>query len=229
MQPVSWLKVLLSMTFFHLFDAPALETAGVAPAPAAAAPPPEVAPSPLAGLLPSPPPPPACAVAPLPPIEDPAAQAFEAAVGSQEVVDTADLAPGMSHALVRFENEVASVHGAIELKSAYRPPAYQQHLQQVWDKWMTLRNNQDPACQPLRAQVQDEFARHHLIETQRPVPFSDHTRGLAFDATVSLPFGARLRRRPVSIDSLARLAGVRRPDILHDPVHFKFTGRLTRG
>ena len=89
---------------------------------------------------------------------------------------------------------------------------------------MEVKDNQDPACQGLRAAVQDEFTRHHLIESQHPVASSDHTRGLAFDATVMLPPAARLGRRKVTLDSLARYAGLRRPDILHDPVHFKFTG-----
>jgi hypothetical protein len=167
-----------------------------------------------------------CSVAPLPPITDPQAEAFN----SGESLDTADLTTGMARALNRFQSVVAKVGGSFELKSAYRPPAYQQHLQQVWDKWMQLRYNQDAACQDLRLQVRQEFARHHLIETQRPVSSSDHTRGLAFDATVVLPPHATIRRRKVTLDLLARFAGLRRPDILHDPVHFKYVGgRTARG
>jgi D-alanyl-D-alanine dipeptidase len=139
-------------------------------------------------------------------------------------LDTANLSRGMSRALARFKNVVAQVGGSLELKSAYRPPAYQLHLQQVWDTWMQLRNNNVAACQDLRAQVQDEFTRHRLLESQRPVTSSDHTRGNAFDATVVIPANARLQRRKVTLDSLARHAGLRRPDILHDPVHFKFIG-----
>jgi hypothetical protein len=32
-----------------------------------------------------------------------------------------------------------------------------------------------------------------------------------------------LRKRRVSLDRLALLAGIKRPDILHDPVHFKLS------
>jgi D-alanyl-D-alanine dipeptidase len=157
---------------------------------------------------------------------DPEARAFEA----NGFVDTASLSHGMSRALLKFQKVINAVGGAMELKSAYRPPAYQLHLQQVWDKWAELRNNNDPACQDLRAQVGEEFARHHLIETQRPVSSSDHTRGMAFDATVLLPAHPRLRRRKVTLDALAHFAGLRRPDILHDPVHFKYVGgRIRRG
>jgi hypothetical protein len=92
---------------------------------------------------------------------------------------------------------------------------------------MELRNNRDLGCQVLRAQVGEEFSRHHLLETQKPVTSSDHTRGLAFDATVIVPAKAILKRRRVSLDRLALLAGIKRPDILHDPVHFKLT--IARG
>lgn len=167
-----------------------------------------------------------CPVAPLPPITDPAAQVFEKRDGPDGALDTTDLNHGMASALVRFERLVARVGGSLDLKSAYRPPSYQEHLQQVWYKWMELKNNQDPACQPLRASVEQEFTRHHLIESQHPVTSSDHTRGLAFDATVLLPKRPMLGRRRMTLDSLARLVGLRRPDILHDPVHFKFVGTL---
>ena len=72
--------------------------------------------------------------------------------------------------------------------------------------------------------MEEEFKRHHLIETQHPVTVSDHTRGLAFDATVELPSQARLGRRRVNVDTLARLTGFRRPAIAADPVHFKYVG-----
>jgi hypothetical protein len=167
----------------------------------------------------------ACAVAPLDPIEDLAAQQLEAAVGSDAMVNTSDMVPAAERALDRFQSTVAAVGGSIILKSAYRPAAYQQHLQNVWYKWMDeLRNNSDRGCQDLRAEVQEEFTRHHLIETQHPVAVSDHTRGLAFDATVELPTRAHLGRRRVSLDSLAHLSGLLRPAIAADPVHFKYVG-----
>ena len=169
-----------------------------------------------------------CSVAPLDPIEDPAAQNLEASVGSN--IDTDDMKTEAARALDRFESNVAAAGGTIVLKSAYRPAAYQQHLQNVWYKWMDeLRKNDEPGCQVLRSQVQEEFTRHHLIETQHPVAVSDHTRGLAFDATVDLPKQARLGRRRVTVDTLAHLAGLVRPAIVADPVHFKFIGGAPSG
>lgn len=168
-----------------------------------------------------------CSVAPLDPITDPAALQLEAATDASGTVDISDMVPAAALALDRFESKVAAVGGTIVLKSAYRPAAYQKHLQDVWYKWMDeLRINQDPACQPLRSEVQEEFTRHRLIETQHPVAVSDHTRGLAFDATVSLPTNARIARRRLTLDGLARLAGLLRPAIAADPVHFKFVGAI---
>lgn len=171
-----------------------------------------------------------CSVAPLPEIQDLEALAFEKGTGPAGALDVDGLMPAMAKALARFQQLVSSVGGTFELKSAYRPPAYQAHLQTVWFKWMIeLRKNRAPGCQPLRAEVGEEFARHRLLETQKPVTSSDHTRGLAFDAAVFMPQVAWLKRRRMSLDRLALLAGIKRPDILHDPVHFKLApGRAAR-
>ena len=81
-------------------------------------------------------------------------------------------------------------------------------------------------CRALREEVSAEFARHKLMETQMPVTDSDHTRGMAIDASIMMPHIVRIvakKRRvtSVSLDRLALLAGLRRPDIRRDPVHFK--------
>lgn len=161
---------------------------------------------------------PNCSVAPLPEIVDAEAVRFE----NEDGPDTGGLLPAMAQALEKFRKLVTSAGGTFDLKSAYRPLAYQEHLQQVWFKWMReLRFNRQPGCQALRAQVKEEFDRHKLMPTQMPVTDSDHTRGIAFDAAVLMPRLARLKRRRVSLDRLALQAGLRRPDIRHDPVHFK--------
>jgi hypothetical protein len=162
-----------------------------------------------------------CSVAPLPEIVDAEAVRFE----NEDGPDTGGLLPAMAQALERFRRLVTSAGGTFDLKSAYRPLAYQEHLQQVWFKWMReLRFNRQPGCQAMRAQVEDEFTRHKLMPTQMPVTDSDHTRGIAFDAAVMMPrMVVRSKKRPVSVslDRLALMAGLRRPDIRRDPVHFK--------
>ncbi len=143
-------------------------------------------------------------------------------MGTPGVIDTGGLTPATARALTRLQIAVTSAGGKLDLKSAYRPPAYQEHLQAVWDKWMVeLRRHLEKGCQALRAEVREEFERHHLLERQRPASYSDHTRGVGFDAAVIMPARARLKRRRVSLDRLALMAGVRRPDIRHDPVHFR--------
>jgi hypothetical protein len=169
----------------------------------------------------------ACAVAPLDPIEDEAARALETSVTTN--IDVYNMMPAAARALDRFQTNVAAAGGKIIMKSAFRPAAYQKHLRNVWYKWMDeLKNNEEPGCQALRAEVQGEFERHTLMESQYPAAVSDHTRGLAFDALVDLPARAKLGRRFVTVDTLARLAGLTRPVIVADPVHFKFVGMVAR-
>jgi hypothetical protein len=166
---------------------------------------------------------PNCSVAPLGEIFDPEAVRFE---NGEDGPDTGGLLPAMTQAVEKFRKLVASAGGTFDLKSAYRPLAYQEHLQEVWFKWMReLRFNRQPGCQGLRAQVYEEFNRHKLMPTQMPVTDSDHTRGMAIDAAVLLPRLVRTnkkkRRVGMSLDRLALQAGLRRPDIRRDPVHFK--------
>jgi len=161
-----------------------------------------------------------CKVAPLPEIEDPEALTFEDNAESVPA-DLGGLTPDTAQALDTFREMVTSSGGTFELKSAYRPPAYQAHLHDVWVKWTKeLRNNRTAGCQALREEVGAEFKRHQLLARQQPVPASDHALGLAFDAAVAMPRAARLNRKRVTVDKLAALAGIRRPNSRRDPVHF---------
>ncbi len=161
-----------------------------------------------------------CKVAPLSEIEDSDAVAFEKNAESAPA-DLDGLMPDTAQALDNFKEMVISVGGTFELKSAYRPPAYQAHLHDVWVKWVKeLRKNRTAGCQALREEVGAEFRRHQLLVKQQPVPASDHALGLAFDAAVAMPRAARLNRRRVSVDRLAALAGIKRPNSRRDPVHF---------
>lgn len=163
-----------------------------------------------------------CMITPLTAIEDPEALAFE----TGQMVDTTSLAPKASRALNRFEAIVTKVGETFPLRSAYRPPAYQEHLIQVWDKWMfEARNNTEPSCSGVRAEIWTEFQRHQLMETQRPATSSDHTRGWAFDAAVQLPFTAHWRRKRATLDLLASAAGLFRPVPNTDWVHYRVISR----
>jgi len=134
-----------------------------------------------------------------------------------------------SRALALFTKKILSAGGTIHVTSAWRPAPYQAHLQQVWDKWMVeLKENVTPSCSELRNNVASEFSKHGLLETQRPAAYSDHTRGTAFDAVVSVPgrivaVARRKRRHVTNGDILALSAGLRRPLILSDPVHYRLS------
>src|SRR5262249_11219564 len=125
-----------------------------------------------------------CPVPPLVPITDAAAQQFENGV---RVVFN-----GMTQAALTGMNcflaAVQAAGGTATVNSAFRPPAYQLHLQNVWDTWQLIRNRREQECNDLRQQVQNEMTNHALRE--RPAGANGpHTRGIAFDATVRVPAG----------------------------------------
>jgi hypothetical protein len=181
-----------------------------------------VEPPAIAIAAPTPPP---CPVEPLHAIEDAEALTMET-TGAGSTLNLDGLTTHTSRALTRFQTLVERNGGSFTLTSAYRPSAYQSHLRDVWFKWMfELRDNQDPSCMELKAEVGNEFVRHSLLMTQYPVSVSDHTLGIAFDAAISFPAAAkRAKRRRVALDRLARLSGVQRPDVRRDPVHFRLIG-----
>jgi len=151
-----------------------------------------------------------CQVPPLSPL-DAAAQTFE----NGQTIDTANLNAAMQTGLTCLQNAVAAAGGTFTLSSAYRPPSYQTHLREVWDRWNDLRNRREPECQDLRTQVQTDFNRHGLLLTQRPAAAGGpHTPGSAFDATITrLPAGQ-------TVDTLAAGCSLQRPLPATDPVHY---------
>ena len=161
-----------------------------------------------------------CKVAPLPEIWDAEVLAYEDKAETAPA-DVDGLMPDAAQALDTMKEMVTSLGGTFDLKSAYRPTAYQAHLHEVWMKWKQLRGNRSSSCRALREEVGAEFARHKLLIRQQPVPASDHALGLAFDAAVAMPRGARLNGKRVTVDKLAAMAGIRRPNSRRDPVHFK--------
>lgn len=151
-----------------------------------------------------------CPIAPLSPITDPEVQRFE---DNPDLSDTARLSRRMQTALQCLQTAIGDAGGTSSVGSAYRPPAYNQHLIEVWRKWMNeLKEETNPACQTLRAEVQAHFRRHKLLESQPPVPGSLHTKGEAFDLTSNLPYA--------NLDALARGCQVYRNIPRRDRVHF---------
>lgn len=150
-----------------------------------------------------------CEVPPLTAITDPLALQFE----NGQRIDTEHLTARMQTGLICLQTAVENAHGTFNLTSAYRPEAYQLHLQEVWDRWNDLRRRREPECLELRNAVQAEFQRHGLLLSQRPVTNSLHERGEAIDANITLPVGQ-------NVDTLANGCQLRRPLPQRDPVHF---------
>ncbi len=152
-----------------------------------------------------------CPISDLPPITDPVVQSYE---DNPNLSDTAHLDPQMRDVALPCLLGVTAA-GSPSVGSAYRPPAYNQHLIDVWKKWVNeLMDDENPACAARKARIQRHFQRHELLVTQAPVPNSRHTRGLAVDVTINLPLA--------NIDALAGGCGLRRPRPVGDRVHFQF-------
>lgn len=155
-----------------------------------------------------------CQIPPLQPITDPTALLFE----NGQTIDTDDLTSNMKTALDCFKNSVTNSGGNFILSSAYRPPAYQVHLQEVWDKWQKLKDRLEPECQDTKSEVEKEFLKHHLVSTIRPAgPNGHHCKGIAIDV------GIRNANLPLNtVIGLAAGCNLFRPFPQKDPVHFEY-------
>lgn len=148
-----------------------------------------------------------CQVAPLKPLTDPDAIAFEN--GNRINTNSANFNLGTE--LNCLTNAVANAGGSGTLTSAYRPASYQAHLREVYDKHQLLKNRREPECQTLKTEVEDEFNQHSII--QRPARNSNHSLGNSFDYAINGLTSAQ-------IDSLASSCSLTRPLPVRDRVHF---------
>lgn len=150
-----------------------------------------------------------CPVAPITALTDAEALRFE----NGATVNIAQLQQNMRAALGCVQRAVVAEHGRLDVGSAYRPPSYQAHLREVWDKWRLLRDLRTAECATIRTAVRDEFVRHRLLASQRPAsPNGLHTQGRAIDMTSTLPV-----QRLVQLAAACQLI---RPLPVDDPVHF---------
>ncbi len=112
-----------------------------------------------------------CAVTPLTPITDSAAQQLES--GSRVVFN--------NPVLQACANKLVSRIGGT-ITSAYRPQAYQNHLKEIHTKWCTqLINNTDTDCSAIKNAVSAEFTNHQLNCGFPVANTSNHSSGNAVD------------------------------------------------
>lgn len=150
-----------------------------------------------------------CPVAPLGPILDSAAMDHEAgryATGPDMINVNERVRSGTACII----HAAAALGASAEPTSGFRPPAYQTHLRELWDKWHQLRSNSDESCRETKQQVAAEWVKHQLI--RRPVSSSAHSTGNAVDIR-GVP--------PEAADAIAAQCGMFRPEPVTDRVHFQ--------
>lgn len=130
------------------------------------------------------------------------------------------LNPAMQTALTCLQNAVRAEGGTFEMNSttftsAYRNPAYQAHLQEVWEGWQQVQRT-GPECQALRDYLSAETMRHRLRNLrQRPATRGGpHTQGNAVDINLNSPGLTQAR-----LIQLADGCNIDRPFEQTDPPH----------
>jgi hypothetical protein len=119
-----------------------------------------------------------CPVAPLTPVTDPEAIEHERGIYSTRP-DISKLSARAAEGAQCILQRVKSLGKRAKFSSAYRPPTYQTHLREVWDKWKLLENNTEAACAALREIVAAEMDRHSIVH--QPGKTSRHSLGNAVD------------------------------------------------
>jgi hypothetical protein len=119
-----------------------------------------------------------CPVHPLNPL-DPAAQPYED--GLVDMANETDATRAGAACIVR---EARARHLHPQIESGYRPPEYQTHIREVYDKWQLLQDNNDSVCADTKVQVELEYM-HHSPFSHQPGETSLHSSRLAVDIHLS--------------------------------------------
>jgi hypothetical protein len=122
-----------------------------------------------------------CCVAALTPIptDDPDSAAMEA--GYSAAAWRSKLTDELQTAEASFKDRVQTAGGVYRLTSTYRTWWYQQHLREVWDKWVALKNNTTSQCATLKGEVTTEKETKHGLRFQPAGTDPRHVRGEAID------------------------------------------------
>lgn len=142
--------------------------------------------------------------------QDPDTYAFEY---ENKRVDTTRLSPRMQEALICLV-EKSGTPDTNFVTSAWRPPAYQAHLREIWEKWRELQKprNKIPACDARISEIYRELRSHEMEELGTPPagPNGPHPRGEAIDVkTYFIP----------QVDAFANVCQVYRPLPVKDKWH----------
>jgi hypothetical protein len=152
---------------------------------------------------------PPCPVAPLQPITDPVAKEHESG-NYRRNADLEHVTPRLKSGALCILQKSVALNPSVYVASGYRPPTYQAHLREVWDKWQLLKGDSTEACRAIKAEVQVHWKEHGLV--RRPVLNSNHSSGDAVDFGLVPPDQA---------DQIAKECSMFRPEPVGDPVHFQ--------
>jgi hypothetical protein len=126
-----------------------------------------------------------CPVSPITPITDPDFEQYETGRYSDDGdPDLEHLTPGTAAGAQCIVREAHNARIEATITSGYRPAIYQTHIREVYDKWQLLKDNQDPVCAEVKAQVLIEWDRHGPFAAQ-PGRTSRHSDGRAVDISLS--------------------------------------------
>ena len=134
-----------------------------------------------------------------------------ASFGPPDAAPAGALTAATQTALTCLQNAVIAAGGTIVVTTTFRSQAYQDHLVEVWDK-VNAPARTEPECAAVMQNYATERATHFPMGAPaRGV--SNHTRGTAFDATVTLPAGT-------SLDTIQAGCNLSRP-VAGEPWHFE--------
>jgi len=110
---------------------------------------------------------------------NPAVQPYE-----DGLIDMANETQATREGAACIVREARARHLSPQITSGYRPPAYQTHIREVYDKWQLLQNNNDAACADTKREVKVEFKKHSKFAHQ-PGNTSHHSSGRAVDISLT--------------------------------------------
>jgi hypothetical protein len=124
-----------------------------------------------------------CPVSPITPITDPDFEQYENGRYSH-APDLEHLTSGTAAGAQCIVREARNAGSRARTTSGYRPPIYQTHILEVYDKWQLLEHNEDPVCAEVKASVLIEWNKHGPFAHQ-PGTTSRHSTGRAVDISLS--------------------------------------------
>jgi hypothetical protein len=161
-----------------------------------------------------------CPIPDLTPFTDPVALMFEAQNGN--IFDIADTSSGIRSGYACLADSIRNHKGTVTPSSAYRPPQYQSHLREIWQKLDALRKISSPDCANRMQKISNEAAKHQILglAISPAGPSGTHTQGLAVDLNWGPNKYVNTLPDGTFIDDLANACGLYRR-LVTDPIHFE--------